>query len=149
MATALARTATASPRQLVFGFIAGFAAVLLFHQPMLALLTGLGIAKANTYSLAATAPFGVPQVISIAFWGGLWGVLFAALEPRFPRGAAYWLTAFAFGAVLPTLVAWFVVAPLKGLPTAGGWQPLRMMTGVLVNGAWGLGTGLLLRALRR
>lgn len=133
-----------SARKLILGFVAGFIAVLLFHQPVLALLTQIGVAKAATYSFNATAPLGVPQVISISFWGGVWGVIFAAIEGRFPRGGRYWLYAFLFGAIFPTLVAWFVVAPLKGLPLAGGWQMSRMITGFVINGAWGLGTALLL-----
>ena len=138
-----------SAGKLVFGFIAGFVAVLLFHQPALALLTELGFAQAATYSTKATAPLGVPQVISISFWGGVWGVILAAIHHRFPRGARYWLYAFLFGALLPTLVAWFVVAPLKGLAPAGGWQVNRMLTGVMINGAWGLGTALLLHLAMR
>ena len=138
-----------SARRLLVGFLAGFLAVLLFHQPVLALLTEIGFAKANVYSLRPTAPFGVPQVISLSFWGGVWGVLFAAIESRFPRGARYWVYAFLFGAILPTLVAWFVVAPLKGLPIAGGWQMTRMITGFVINGAWGLGTALLMSVAYR
>lgn len=131
-------------RRLVIGFVTGFIAVFLFHQPVLALLTQLGIAKAATYSFTAVPPFGVPRVISIAFWGGVWGVIYAGVEHRFPRGARYWLYAFLFGAIFPTLVAWFVVAPLKGQAIAGGWQANRMITGFVINGAWGLGTALLL-----
>jgi hypothetical protein len=134
-----------SPAQkLLLGFLAGFVATLLFHQPVLALLNELGIAKGTIYSLRATAPLGVPQVISLAFWGGVWGIVFAAIDHRFPRGALYWICAFLFGAIFPTLVAWFIVAPMKGLPMAGGWQFNRMLTGFLINGAWGLGTALLL-----
>ena len=70
-------------RKLVVGFVAGFIAVFLFHQPALALLSQLGIANAATYSFAAVPPFGVPRVISIAFWGGVWGVIYAAVEQRF------------------------------------------------------------------
>jgi hypothetical protein len=132
-----------SMHRVVIGFIAGFLAVLLFHQPVLALLVSLGVSKAAVYSLQATAPLGVPQIVSIAFWGGVWGVLFALIEHRLPRGAPYWICAFLFGAILATLVAWFVVAPLKGQPVAGGWQAARMLTGVIINGAWGLGTALL------
>ena len=54
-----------------------------------------------------------------------------------------------FGAVALSLVAWFVVAPLKGLPLAGGGRPAAIATALLVNGAWGLGTALLLPALQR
>jgi hypothetical protein len=135
--------------KLLLGFVAGFLAVLLFHQPVLAVLSYIGLAKAGVYSFTATGPLGVPQVISLAFWGGVWGLLFAAIEHRFPRGSAYWIYAFLFGAIFPTLVAWFIVLPMKGSPMAGGWEINRMLTGVLINGAWGLGTGLLLHLAHR
>jgi hypothetical protein len=62
---------------------------------------------------------------------------------HFPmRGARLVLAALVFGAVLPTLVAWFAVAPLKGQPIAGGFAPAAMAVGVMVNAAWGLGSGL-------
>ena len=127
----------------VIGFVAGFIATLLFHQPALATLAAVGFIKAGVYSMQATQPFGVPAVMSLSFWGGVWGLLFVALEKRFPQGAAYWLSALAFGALGPTLVAWFVVAPIKGLPLAGGWELPRMITGLVINGAWGVGTALL------
>jgi hypothetical protein len=133
-----------SAGKLLVGFVAGFIAVLLFHQPALALLTQLGVAEASTYSFKATAPFGVPQLVSLSFWGGVWGVVFALVEHRIPRGKRYWVYAFLFGAIFPTLVAWFAVAPMKGLPMAGGWQASRMFTGFFINGAWGLGNALLL-----
>ncbi|MDB5904961.1 MAG: hypothetical protein JWM26_3839 [Betaproteobacteria bacterium] len=136
-------------RKLVMGFIAGFIAVLLFHQPALAVLAKIGFVQAGTYSMAAAGPLHVPQVVSLAFWGGVWGVLFAAIEHRFPRGAMYWVYALAFGAILPSLVAWFVVAPMKGLPMAAGWQASRMATGLIINGAWGVGTALLFSLTRR
>jgi hypothetical protein len=51
--------------------------------------------------------------------------------------------------VLPTLVAWFGVAPLKGQPVAAGFSPTAMMIGPIVNGAWGLGTGIALALFGR
>jgi hypothetical protein len=65
------------------------------------------------------------------------------------RGAAFIVGAVIFGAVLPTLVAWFVVAPLKGQPVAAGFVPAAMMIGPIVNAAWGLGAGLGLAFLGR
>jgi hypothetical protein len=131
-------------RDLILGFLAGFIAVLLFHQPVLSFLAQVGFVKAETYSFAPVGPLHVPQVISLSFWGGVWGILLAFVQRRFPRGARYWLYAFLFGAIFPSLVAWFVVAPLKGLPIAAGWQVNRLVTGFVINGAWGLGTALLL-----
>jgi signal transduction histidine kinase len=40
-----------------------------------------------------------------------------------------------------------VVLPLKGQPLGGGWNPHLMLTAFIVNGAWGIGTGLFLRVI--
>jgi len=128
-------------RWLIVGFLSGAAAVLIFHQGALAALHALELSPRAPYSFAATAPFGVPQVWSLAFWGGAWGLVLAALLGRLD-GARLIILATLLGIVLPTLVAWFVVAPLKGQPMAAGGAPLGMAIGLIVNGAWGLGTGL-------
>jgi hypothetical protein len=129
------------PRWVVVGFIAGAVAVLLFHQGAAALLHAFDLTPRAPFSMQPTRPFGVPQLASIAFWGGVWGAVLAASFARLD-GARLVVAATIFGAILPTLVAWFVVAPLKGQPVAGGFAPAAMMIGPIVNGAWGLGTGL-------
>jgi hypothetical protein len=139
----------ASTTRFIFAFIAGFVAVLLFHQGMLGLLHTVNLTPRPPFSTKPTQPLGVPQFWSSAFWGGVWGMVFAAVEPRFPKGIRYWVAALLFGALGPTLVSWFVVMPLKGQPVAGGWQPAGMVTGLLVNGAWGLGTALLFLGLSK
>ena len=131
----------------LFSFIAGFLATLIFHQLALALLWWAGIAPFAPFSMAATQPFGVPAVISLAFWGGVWGIVFGLVDNRFPSGSGYWVTAFLFGAVFPTLVALLVVLPLKGRAIGGGWHPPLLVTAFLINGAWCIGTGLILKVL--
>jgi uncharacterized BrkB/YihY/UPF0761 family membrane protein len=127
------------------GFVAGFLSVLIFHQSFLAVLHAIGMAPFAPFQMHPTAPFGVPQIVSLAFWGGIWGIGFAWIERYLPRGWRYFLSALLIGAVLPTLVAWFVVAPLKGLPIAGGSRAALIATGLIVNGAWGIGTAIILR----
>jgi hypothetical protein len=149
---AASRTRAVDRRIASIAFVAGFISTLVFHQLMLAVLHGLGMTPAIPYRFQPVPPFAVPQVISSAFWGGIWGIVFAFAERRglFPQkvgSGGYWVAAFAFGALALTLVAWFVVSPLKGRPVAAGWQPVAMVTGLLVNGAWGIGTALLLRLL--
>jgi len=134
-------------RLLLIGFISGAIAVLVFHQGAAAILHALALTPRAPYSMNATAPLGVPQLWSIAFWGGVWGVVLAAALARL-HGAALIIAATLFGAVLPTLVAWFVVAPLKGQPIAAGFVPAAMLIGPIVNAAWGLGTGLGLALFR-
>ena len=130
-----------TPRWLLVGFLSGAVAVLLFHQGALAMLHSLGMTQAAAYPMKPTAPFGLPQVWSLAFWGGVWGVIVAICLVRL-QGAALVVASVVFGAIFPTLVAWFVVAPLKGQPVAAGFAPMAMMIGPIVNAAWGLGTGI-------
>lgn len=142
MADDLATTAGAPARltRVGAGFIAGALAVLTFHQGMLALLHAAGVTPAAPYNMAPTPPLGVPQVLSSAFWGGVWGVVFATLVWSGRDSRRDWIAAVLFGAIALTLVAWFVVAPLKQRPLAGGGVPAAMLTGILVNAAWGVGT---------
>jgi hypothetical protein len=129
------------PRWLAAGFVAGFVSVIVFHQGALEFLHAIGFSPRAPYSMQATVPFGVPALWSLAFWGGVWG---AALAPGLARlrGARLVAAATLVGAVLPTLVAWFVVAPLKGAPIAAGFAPKAMLIGPIVNAAWGFGVGL-------
>ena len=128
-------------RWLIVGFLAGAVGVLVFHQGALAMLHSLGFTANTPYSIKATAPWGVPQIWSSAFWGGVWGVLLAMALRRFD-GPRLVVAATLFGAIVPTLVAWFVVAPLKHQPMAAGLVLAAMMIGPIVNAAWGLGTGI-------
>jgi hypothetical protein len=131
-------------RRLPLAFVAGFLGVLLFHQPMLGFLHVLGLTAHAPYPMVATVPFGVPRVLSLAFWGGVWAVPLALVLGCIRARATYWLTALLFGAIGPSLVNWIVVLPLKGAPVGGGWHPSAILTALIINGAWGLGTALLL-----
>ena len=93
-------------RWLIVGFLAGAAAVLLFHQSALALLHALQLSRSAPFSFTPTQPFGLPPLWSLA-----------RLD-----GARLIVAAVVFGAIAPTLVA--------------------MAVGPIVNGAWGLGTGI-------
>ena len=134
-------------RRLLFGFIAGFFATLVFHQAALYGLWHAHIAPFAPFQVHATHPFGVPAMLSLAFWGGVWGMLYLYVHKSFAGGSKYWLHAFLFGAIAPTLVALLVVMPLKGMPMGGGWHPPLLLTAFLINGAWGIGTGLILKML--
>lgn len=135
--------------RMFFGFIAGFLATLIFHQLVLAILWGLNLAPMVPYNMSGTEPFGVPAVLSLAFWGGLWGIVYGAIDRKFPAGGKYWLMAFLFGAVFPTLVAMLMVLPLKGRPVAGGWNWPLIINAVIINGVWAVGTGVFLKMLVR
>jgi hypothetical protein len=136
------------PRKLLIGFVAGAIGVLAFHQLVLLVLHALELVPFAPYSLRPTAPLGVPQVISTAFWGGIWGILLVLFMARVPAADRPW-AAVVFGAVLPSLVAALVVTPLKGGDMAAWLAPGRILLALLINGAWGLGTWLFYRLGRR
>ena len=132
----------------VKAFIAGFASTLLFHQGLLWLLYAGGVSPRAPWNMTPVPPLNLPAVISLAFWGGLWGIVLWALI-RASHGIAHWTKALVICALGPSLLAWFVVMPLKGLGFAGGWDPTIIVGALLLNGAWGLGVAVLMRLLNR
>jgi len=118
-------------------FLAGAIAVPFGHQIMLWILNLAGFTTHKPLPMTPTEPFGVPSLISLSFWGGVWGILLGLVLSR-SRGAAYWAIAIVFGAIAPTLVAGLVIPPLKGLPIRVDMS--LFLLGLLVNGAWGLVT---------
>src|SRR6185437_3971875 len=68
-----ASRAQVSPATLVLAFIAGALAVPVFHQILLLVLYIAKIVPFAPFSWAPTKPLGVPDIISISFWGGVGG----------------------------------------------------------------------------
>jgi hypothetical protein len=131
-------------KMLMLGFVAGFVATLIFHQGLWYVFVQSGVIPPDrpAWPTDPTPPFGVPSVISKAFWGGLWGLVLAPILAQL-SGPAYWAGWIVVGAVALTLVAFFVVPPLKGEAILPLWP--RFLVGLMLNGAWGFGTALLLR----
>jgi len=145
MAQSLTLRSSTSATRLIFGFVAGFVATLVFHQLGVLLLHFAGITPNLPYNLHRVPPFRVPQFVSLAFWGGVWGIVFVLVERAITRSpGGYWVGAIVFGAVFPTVVSWLVVAPLKGLALGYGFHFPGVLIGPIVNGLWGLGMGLFL-----
>jgi len=132
----------------VKAFFAGYISTLIFHQGLLALLFAAGVSPRAPFSMVPTGPLEIPAVISLAFWGGVWG---AAIWPllKAAKSSAYWLRAIFIGAIGPSAVALFIVFPLKGFGIAGGWDPKIIVGALLLNGAWGLGVAVLMRVMEK
>jgi hypothetical protein len=103
--------------------------------------------KASTWSMAATKPLGVPQLVSYLFWTGLWGALAAFMVPKIRIPA--WLGWTLFGAIVVTAANWLVVLPLKGAPVGGGFRLPGVIVAPVVYGIWGLGMWLVYQALHK
>ena len=133
---------------ILYGFICGAIAVIAFHQTTqlllhyhaakLPILIEIFGRAPPPYNFAPVPPWGVPTLASQAFWGGLWGILLAALIRYLPFDDLPF--GFIFGAIKLTLVASFMGNPLFADGDLQHW-----LRPGLLNGAWGWGTVLLLR----
>jgi hypothetical protein len=146
MAEAILERVSGTRRRLLLGFVAAFLSTLVFHQLGLEVCHLVGLTPNTPYNFTRTVPpFGVPQVLSLAFWGGVWGIVFVLVEPWIVRLlGSYWVGAVLFGAIIPTVFSWLVVAPLKGQPLGYGFVFPMLVVGPIINGLWGLGTGVFL-----
>jgi hypothetical protein len=134
----------ATPMRGFLGFIAGVISVLIFHQGMIAALHSLGVSPFAPYRTSPVPPWGVPLVADLCFWGGLYGIVFGLLLPRFTL--PLWLCGVILG-IIAALVGMFVVAPIKGNAIANGGLLWPIARSLLINGFWGLGVGLILPLL--
>ena len=132
------------PTRIFLGCVAGAVSVLIFHQPTLQVFWWLGLAPQAAFRVAHVPPFNMPMVVSITFWGAVYGGFFGLLMPRL-RGPV-WLNGLPLG-LCAMLVAWFVFLPLKGQPAAFGWQAWPMLRSLIAYGLWGFGTAIILPLL--
>ncbi len=130
---------------LLRSFIAGFISTLVFHQGLFHLLYLAGKVPKPAWNMAAVAPLQVPAVISLAFWGGVWGIALWAMIKK-QSDVRQWLLAIVLGALLPSIVALLLVFPMKGGEFAAGWDPKMWIGAFLLNGAWGIGVLLIMKA---
>ena len=129
-------------------FVVGGLAVLVVHQPVVAMLHALGSATITPYSLRATRPWGIPVFLSLSFWGGIWAIPIVWVLDRLPRGWIYWIGAICLGALPPTLMTWFVIFPLMSLSASKTGASVGAVNALIVNGVWGLAIGFAWSRLR-
>jgi len=137
-----------APARAILGFVAAALAVLTFHQAMWAVFHLAGLMP-PPYPLTPIPPYGVPQIVNLCFWGGLYGVAFGLLMPRLT--GPVWLWGIGFG-VLAALVGLLVVPALKGMSghaVLARLSVLMTLRSLAINGSWGLGLGLIMPLLTR
>jgi sulfite exporter TauE/SafE len=137
-----------APRVAATGFAAGALSVLVFHQGTVALLHLAGLLPNPPFPMRPVGPLGVPQLASLAFWGGIWGIAIAAVLAARPAWPPL-RVGLVVGAIGCVLVGFTLVAALRGQPLMAGFDPNRWWRSVVINGAFGWGVGLLLLAARR
>src|ERR1700678_1029315 len=72
-----------APMRVFLGFVAGAISVLTFHQGLWALFYASGAMPMPPFPTRPMPPFSVPLIVSLCFWGGLYGAVFGLLRPRF------------------------------------------------------------------
>lgn len=127
-------------KNIIKSFFAGFFSTLVFHQGVFGLFFLAKIIPAAPFNMNPVEPFGVPSVISLSFFGGLWGVLIWQAV-KSDRGFKHWMKSIILGAIGPTAVAFLVVFPLKEV----SYTPIMIVFGLILNGFWGLGNSLFMR----
>jgi hypothetical protein len=141
MSQAIATNSDAVPARLLTGFLAAGLSVLTFHAGAWYILHTQGMMPLP-YPMNATQPLGVPMIVSLTFWGALYGVPFGLAWPRLPGSKLLW--GFLLGLVA-ILVGTLIVAPLKGRPIV---MP-TLSRSVVLNGSWGVGVAVWMIILRR
>ncbi len=134
-------------RTVIVGFVAGALSVLIFHQLGFWLSNELGYTRASLYNMRGVPPWGVPTIVSSAFWGGLWGIVAAFLVPRLPGALAGVLGWILFAAIIVAIVNWTVVLPIKSGRFNMPGMPILVVL-PLVYGLWGFGMWLIARGTR-
>ncbi len=133
--------------RMMLGFFAGFIAVLVFQQPVLALLHGLHITPQAPYSTEMTLPLGVPYLWARAFWGGVFCVILGGIDYRFPVGLGRFEAAAVYGAVAPTVFEWILTLVLRHQPLGGVWTVGTIISPFIINAVWGVGAEAMLMAM--
>ena len=128
--------------RLLFGFVAGGLSHVIFQGGLSAAYYAAGLVPAPIWSLQPVPPYGVPVTVNLAFWAGLWGFAYAALEPRLTARLGRIGGGLAIG-VAAMLTRWFVVLPLKGQPVAEGWEPTAVGIFLGFHLIYGLGLALI------
>lgn len=128
-------------KNLVLGFIAGAIATVTVHEIICHYFYTAGMFPRQPWPMTPSALTGVPQAFSDTFWGGIWGVIFAALLGNKPNGSMT-LNGAVMGMILPAIFGVFLLVPLitgRFPPFFGG--DLNMLWPVLVIlGGWGAAT---------
>jgi hypothetical protein len=133
-------------QRFVLGFVTGFLSHLIFQGAFGSMLYAAGVLPTLPWSLTPVPPLGVPRSLSLGFWAGLWGIVYALLEPRLTARFGWWVGGLVFGLAGPLLVYWIVVLPLRGLGIGGGFHPAMVPIEVGFHAAFGIGVAIILRA---
>ena len=137
-----------SAKNLLIGFIAGAIATVTAHEIIALVLLKAGLFPRVPWPMTPAAGTGVPQFISDMFWGGLWGVLFAAAWSLVP-GSSLTMKGLIFGVLGPALLGVFILVPLLTgrIPIFLGGDLQKIACVLLILGGFGAAMGFIYQKL--
>jgi hypothetical protein len=100
-------------KRLLIGFGAGALSHVFFQGALGTILYAADLLPELVWSLKPVPPFAVPTTVNNMFWDGLWGLLYAFLEPRLTPKLGRLGGGLMLG-LASLFVFWFLVLPLKG-----------------------------------
>jgi hypothetical protein len=128
--------------RLPLGFGAAVLSHVIFQGALGAVLHAGNLVPELVWSLEPVPPLGVPTTANNMFWDGLWGMLYALLEPRLTARLGRLPGGLVLG-LASLLTFWFVVLPLKGAGVGGGFHGAEVAIDVAFDLAFGIGTAIL------
>jgi len=128
--------------RLALGFSAAALSHVIFQGALGAALHAGNLVPELVWSLEPVPPFGVPATVNNMFWDGLWGMLYALLEPRLTARLGRLPGGLVLG-LASLLTFWFVVLPLKGAGVGGGFHGAEVSLGIAFDLTFGIGTAIL------
>jgi hypothetical protein len=128
-------------KRLLIGFGAGAVSHLTFQGALGTGLYAAGLLPDLIWSLEPVPPLGVPVTANNMFWDGLWGMLYALVEPRLTQRAGRLGGGLALG-LASLAIFWLVVLPLKGMGLEG-LEGTEIAIDIAFDLVFGIGTALL------
>jgi hypothetical protein len=132
-------------RALLLGFVAGSLSVVFFHQSMVLILHLLKFTPNFPWNMGTFrgGPIPIPVIVNQMFWGGLWGIGFAALAGLIPI-ANNVLRGVVFGLLGPALLGNGLIVPFfRKTAYLWGFDPTRIVISALIASAFGAGIAIL------
>ncbi|MDQ2778323.1 MAG: hypothetical protein M3Y32_02065 [Pseudomonadota bacterium] len=118
-----------------------------FHQLVIWLLSFVLPFPFKPWNLHANS-YGMPSVLALAFWAGVWAIPLCLIVRSMPRLRA-WAVGAVLGGVVPSLWGFTVLAAIKGQPLFAKGNLGLIAIVLFINAVWGLGTVVVYRWLQR
>jgi len=82
--------------------------------------------------------FGVPVILSLAFWAGVWCIVMVLVAPRIRQ--PFWIVCLIVS-VAASIVQAFILPAMRG--PGINWDVLAILRTLIINGVWAVGVAII------